>query len=54
MFPTQMLEQLNSTMEEEKKILRDHLDRLMAQNQDLLVKTIDSKDQAIMDERIFK
>ena len=49
-----MLEQLNGTLEEEKKIMRDQLDRLMAQNQELLMKTLDTKDQVIMDERIFK
>ena len=41
-------------MEEEKRIMRDQLDRLMAQNQELLMKTLDSKDQSIMEERIFK
>lgn len=49
-----MLEQLNSTLEEEKRIMRDQLDRVMGQNQELLMKTLDSKDQAILDERIFK
>ena len=49
-----MLEQLNSTLEEEKRIMRDQLDRVMAQNQEMLMKTLDSKDQAILDERIFK
>ena len=49
-----MLEQLNNTLEEEKRIMRDQLDRVMAQNQELLMKTLDSKDQVILEERIFK
>ena len=49
-----MLEKLNSTLEEEKRVLRDQMDKVMNQNQDLLVRTLDSKDQAIVEERIFK
>jgi hypothetical protein len=49
----QMLEQLTNTLEEEKRIMRDQLDRVMAQNQELLMKTLDSKDQVILEERIF-
>ena len=50
----QMLEKLNGTLEEEKRIMRDQMDKVMAQNQELLMRTLDSKDQAIVEERIFK
>ena len=49
-----MLEQLNNTLEEEKSVLRDQMNKLMSQNQDLLKRTLDSKDQAIVEERMFK
>ena len=49
-----MLEKLNSTLEEEKKVMRDQMDKVMSQNQELLMRTLDSKDQAIVEERIFK
>ena len=49
-----MLEQLNNTLEEEKRVLRDQMNKLLSQNQDLLERTLDSKDQAIVEERMFK
>lgn len=48
-----MLEQLNNTLEEEKGVLRDQMNKLMSQNQDLFKRTLDSKDQAIVEERMF-
>ena len=50
----QMLEQLNSTLEEEKRTLLGQVNKLLEQNQNILVKTLESKDQALEDERIFK
>ena len=49
-----MLEQLNSTLEEEKRTLLGQVNKLLEQNQNILVKTLESKDQALEDERIFK
>ena len=50
----QMLEQLNSTLEEEKRTLLGQVNKLLEQNQNILVRTLESKDQAIEEERIFK
>ena len=50
----QMLEQLNSTLEEEKRTLLVQVNKLLEQNQNILVRTLESKDQALEDERIFK
>lgn len=50
----QMLEQLNSTLEEEKRTLLGQVNKLLEQNQNILVRTLESKDQALEDERIFK
>lgn len=50
----QMLEKLNSTLEEEKKTLLTQLNKQLEKNQDLLVKTLETKDVAMEDERIFK
>lgn len=49
-----MLEKLNSTLEEEKKALLTQMNKLLEKNQELLVKTLETKDEAIEDERIFK
>lgn len=49
-----MLEKLNSTLEEEKSMLRDQNNKVMGHNQELLMRTLDSKDQAIVEERLFK
>ena len=49
-----MLEQLNSTLEEEKKTLLGQVNKLLEQNQNILVRTLESKDQALEEERIFK
>ena len=50
----QMLEQLTSTLEEEKRTLLGQVNKLLEQNQNILVRTLESKDQALEDERIFK
>ena len=50
----QMLEQLTSTLEEEKRTLLEQMNKLLEQNQNMLVRTLESKDQALEDERIFK
>ena len=50
----QMFEQLNQTLEEEKRTLLVQVNKLLEQNQNILVKTLESKDQALEDERIFK
>ena len=50
----QMLEKLGSTLEEEKKTLLTQLNKQLEKNQDLLVKTLETKDVAMEDERIFK
>ena len=50
----QMLEQLNMTLEEEKKTLLTQVNKLLEQNQGLLVRTLESKDQALEEERHFK
>ncbi len=49
----QMLEQLNLTLEEEKKTLLQQVNKMLEKNQELLVKTLESKDQAFEDERIL-
>ena len=49
-----MLEQLKDTLEEEKKTLHLQVNKLLEQNQNLLMRTLDSKDQALEEERIFK
>ena len=49
-----MLEQLNYTLEEEKRTLLMQVNRLLEQNQSLLMRTLDSKDQALEEERVFK
>ena len=49
-----MLEQLNQTLDEEKKTLLVQVNKLLEQNQTILVKTLEGKDQALEDERIFK
>lgn len=49
----QMLEQLNHTLEEEKKTLLLQVNKLLEKNQELLVKTLESKDQAFEEERMF-
>ena len=50
----QMLEKLSATLEEEKKTLLTQLNKQLEKNQDLLVKTLETKDVALEDERIFK
>lgn len=50
----QMLEKLSSTLEEEKRTLLTQLNKQLEKNQELLVKTLESKDVAMEDERIFK
>ena len=49
-----MLEMLNNTLEEEKRTLLTQLNKLLEQNQELLVKTLETKDVAMEDERIFR
>ena len=49
-----MLEKLSATLEEEKKTLLTQLNKQLEKNQDLLVKTLETKDVALEDERIFK
>ena len=49
-----MLEQLTHTLDEEKKVLMDQLNKVLAHNQELLLRTLDNKDQAIEEERMFK
>ena len=51
---TKMLEKLNNTLEEEKSALLTQMNKLLEKNQDLLVKTLETKDIALEDERIFK
>lgn len=50
----QMLEKLSSTLEEEKKTMLTQLNKQLEKNQDLLFKTLETKDVAMEDERIFK
>ncbi len=50
----QMMERLTNTLEEEKQALRGQMNKLLEKNQELLVKTLETKDVAIEDERIFK
>ena len=49
----QMLEQLNHTLEEEKKTLLLQVNKLLEKNQDMLVRTLENKDQAFEEERMF-
>ncbi len=49
-----MLEKLNGMLEEEKKTMLTQLNKQLEKNQELLVKTLETKDVAIEDERIFK
>ena len=49
-----MLERLNTTLEEEKRTMLTQLNKQLEKNQDLLVKTLETKDVALEDERIFK
>ena len=49
-----MLEQLNLTLEEEKRHLLLQVNKLLEQNRDLLQHTLASKDHAFEDERMFK
>lgn len=51
---TQALEKLNSTLEEEKNNLLTQMNKLLERNQDLLVKTLETKDLALEDERLYK
>lgn len=48
-----MLDKLNNTLEEEKRALLTQMNKLLEKNQELLVKTLETKDVAIEDERIF-
>ena len=50
----QMMERLTNTLEEEKTALRGQMNRLLEKNQDLHDKTLETKDVAMEDERIFK
>lgn len=50
----QVLEKLNNTLEEEKKTMLTQLNKQLEKNQELLVKTLETKDVALEDERIFK
>ena len=50
----QMLERLTNTLEEEKVALRGQMNKLLEKNQELLVKTLETKDVAMEDERMFK
>ncbi len=49
-----ILERLNNTLEEEKRTMLTQLNKQLEKNQDLLVKTLETKDVALEDERIFK
>jgi len=49
-----MLERLTNTLEEEKVALRGQMNKLLEKNQELLVKTLETKDVAMEDERLFK
>lgn len=48
-----MLQQMNATLEEENKTLMNHISALLAQNQDLLFQTLESKDQFYEEQRAF-
>ena len=54
LLPPQMLEQLNQTLNDEKTMMLEQMNKVLAQNHELLTRTLDSKDQAIEEERIFK
>eukprot|EP00794_Sanderia_malayensis_P020632 gene20632-22667_t len=49
----EVLVQLNGTLEEENRALMDQVNKLLAQNQELLVKTLESRDTFLEDERAF-
>lgn len=49
----EVLVQLNATLEEENKALMDQVNKLLAQNQELLMTTLHSRDQYIDEERTF-
>ncbi|XP_065068071.1 protein Daple-like isoform X1 [Rhopilema esculentum] len=49
----EVLVQLNSTLEEENRALMDQVNKLLAQNQSLLEKTLESRDTYLEDERAF-
>ncbi|XP_031572886.1 daple-like protein isoform X2 [Actinia tenebrosa] len=49
----EMLSQLNATLEEENKALHDKVSWLMGQNRELMVKSLEEKDQFMEEERIF-
>ena len=49
-----MLERLNNTLEEEKRTMLSQLNKQLEKNQELLVRTLETKDVAMEDERIFK
>ena len=51
---SQMMEQLNQTLNDEKTMLLEQMNKVLAQNHELLTRTLDSKDQAMEEERIFK
>lgn len=49
----EVLVQLNGTLEEENRALMEQLNKLLEQNQSLLVKTLESRDTYLEDERAF-
>ena len=49
-----MSEQLNRTLEEENKTLLQQVNKLLEQNQAMLMKTLESKDAYFEEERTFK
>ncbi|XP_066932183.1 girdin-like [Clytia hemisphaerica] len=49
----EILVQLNATLEEENKALMDQVNKLLNQNQELLMTTLQSRDQYLDDERAF-
>ncbi|KAI6659260.1 Girdin-like [Oopsacas minuta] len=50
---SEMLEALNRTLDEENKTLLAQTNRLLLQNQDLMMRTLESKDIMIEEERIY-
>ena len=53
-FPHQMQDQLLRTMEEENRNLLQQVNKLLEQNQQLLMKTLESKDQYLEEEKLFQ
>ena len=53
-FPPQMQDQLLRTMEEENRNLLQQVNKLLEQNQHLLMKTLESKDQFLEEEKLFQ